>query len=568
MRVLLIYPIFPPSFWSFEKTIELTGKKSMLPPLGLITVAALLPPEFECKLVDRNVRPVTEAEWEWADMVMLSAMIVQKGDMLEQIREAKRRGKPVVVGGPYPTALPQHSLDAGADYLVLDEAEVTLPMLLEALQRGNAKGTFRSAGERPDVTQTPVPRFELLQLDAYAQMSVQFSRGCPFMCEFCDIIVLYGRKPRTKSAKQMLAELDRLYELGWDRSVFIVDDNFIGNKKSVKAFLHELKPWMHAHAFPFSFATESSVDLAQDQELMDLMRECNFGAVFLGIETPDPDSLALTRKTQNMRDPLAESVMHIARSGLRVMAGFIIGFDNEKPGAGQRIVDFVEQTSVPTAVFSMLQALPDTALSKRLAAADRLLGDIAAAGDRAASAGGGDINQTSLMNFLPTRPITQIADEYVSGFWELYDPKRYLDRTFRHFMLLKEAKYPKKPKRLGSRKPSWENFRALLTILYRQGIQRETRVQFWRQLFRMWRINPGGLSSYLSTCSHAEHLLDYRERVRAMITEQLKQNLSAFNKVPNPLAAEATGTPSPRDRVEVTISATPPRATGSPIASG
>jgi radical SAM superfamily enzyme YgiQ (UPF0313 family) len=547
VRVLLIYPIFPPSFWSFERTIELTGKKAMLPPLGLITVAALLPPEFECKLVDRNVREVSEAEWKWADIVMLSAMIVQKQDMLAQIREAKRRGKPVVVGGPYPTALPKHCQDAGADFLVLDEAEVTLPVFLEALERGDKTGMFRSGGEKPDVTHTPVPRFELLQLDAYAQMSVQFSRGCPFMCEFCDIIVLYGRKPRTKTAPQMLAELDRLYQLGWERAVFVVDDNFIGNKKNVKAFLHELRPWMVEHGYPFSFATESSVDLAHDQELMDLMRECNFGAVFLGIETPDPDSLALTRKTQNMRDPLAESVMRIARSRLRVMAGFIIGFDNEKAGAGRRIVDFVEETTVPTAVFSMLQALPDTALSKRLAAAGRLLGD-----ECGGTAGeGGDINQTSLMNFLPTRPITQIADEYVNGFWRLYDPTRYLDRVFRHFMLLKEAKYPKKPQRLGSRKPSWENIHALLVILYRQGFVRETRFQFWRQLYRMWRVNPGGLSSYVSTCAHAEHLLEYRQRVRQMIADQLKQNLSAFDKVPNPPSAA----PSERQHVDVTISA-------------
>ena len=553
MNVLMLYPKFPPSFWSFERTIQLTGKKAMLPPLGLITVAALLPPgDFECKLVDRNVRDVTEAEWEWADIVMLSAMIVQKQDMLAQIREAKRRGKPVVVGGPYPTALPKHVHDAGADFLVLDEAEVTLPMFLDALKRGDKSGTFRSGGEKPDVTSTPVPRFELLQLDAYAQMSVQFSRGCPFMCEFCDIIVLYGRKPRTKTSEQMLAELDRLHQLGWDRAIFVVDDNFIGNKKNVKAFLRELKPWMIEHGYPFSFATESSVDLAQDQELMDLMRECNFGAVFLGIETPDEDSLALTRKSQNMRDPLAESVRQIARSGMRVMAGFIIGFDNEKPGAGRRIVDFVEQTTVPTAVFSMLQALPDTALSKRLAAADRLLGD-----ESGGNAGeGGDINQTSLMNFLPTRPIKQIAEEYVDGFWELYDPKRYLDRTFRHFMLLNEAKYPMKPKRLGSRKPSWENLRALLVILFRQGVVRKTRFQFWRQLYRMWRINPGGLSSYVSTCAHAEHLLEYRQRVRRMIGEQLKQNLSAFDKVPHPIAATPPEPARPPHQpVQVTVSA-------------
>jgi hypothetical protein len=308
---------------------------------------------------------------------------------------------------------------------------------------------------------------------------------------------------------------------------------------------------------------------------MDLMRECNFGAVFLGIETPDPESLALTRKSQNMRDPLIESVMQIARSGMRVMAGFIIGFDNEKPGAGQRIVDFVEKTTVPTAVFSMLQALPDTALSKRLAATDRLL----SADFGSATAEGGDINQTSLMNFLPTRPITQIADEYVNGFWELYDPRRYLERVFRHFMLLGEATYPKKPKRLGSRKPSWENLRALLIILWRQGFVRETRWQFWRQLYQMWRLNPGGVSSYVSTCAHAEHFLEYRVRVRRMIAEQLEQNLAQFDRIPEVPAAAAAHEPAmaaaahsahpehadePTSLVKVTISAAPRATVSSP----
>ncbi len=526
MRVLLIYPVFPPSFWSFEETIRLVGRKAMLPPLGLVTVAALLPQEWEFKLVDRNIREITQAEWDWADIVMLSAMIVQKQDLLAQIREAKRRGKTVVIGGPYPTALPQECTDAGPDFLVLDEGEITIPMFLRALEQGETSGTFRSDGEKPDVTATPIPRFDLLELDAYSEMSIQFSRGCPFLCEFCDIIVLYGRKPRTKTPQQTLAELNRLYELGWRRSVFVVDDNFIGNKKNVKDMLRHLKPWMIEHGYPFSFATEASVDLAQDQELMDLMRECNFGAVFLGIETPDTDSLALTKKTQNNRDSLTESVMRIARSGLRVMAGFIIGFDNEKPGAGQRIVDFVEQTAVPTATFSMLQALPDTALYKRLLREGRLIEGF-----------GGDINQTTLMNFVPTRPVEEIAREFVEGFWKLYDPSAFLDRVFRHFMLLKEATYPRKP-RSAKKKLNWVNLRAMGTIFWRQGVVRKTRFKFWRQLVQMFRLNRGGIGSYLSTCSQAEHLLAYREMVRRQIIGQLAERLtSAPHAKPAPLVS-------------------------------
>lgn len=529
MRVLLIYPIFPPSFWSFEKTIELLGRKAMLPPLGLVTVAALLPQEWEFKLVDRNVREVTEEEWAWADMVMLSAMIVQKRDFLAQIREAKRRGKPVAIGGPYPTALAHECESAGADYLVLDEAEITLPMFLAALARGEKTGVFRSEGVKPDVTMTPIPRFDLLEFDAYSEMSVQFSRGCPFLCEFCDIIVLYGRKPRTKTPAQMLAELDRLYELGWRRSIFVVDDNFIGNKKNVKAFLKELHGWMVSHGYPFSFATEASVDLAQDQELMDQMRACNFGAVFLGIETPDPDSLKLTKKPQNMRDPLEDSIRRIATSGLRIMAGFIIGFDGEKSGAGARIVDFVEKTSIPTAVFSMLQSLPDTGLAKRLAKEGRLLD-----GNQ-----GGDINQTTLMNFLPTRPIEEISKEYIDGFWVLYDPIKFLDRVYRHFMLLKEADFPKKPRPVA-RKMNWSNLRAMMIVFWRQGVVRKTRLRFWQNLYGMYRRNPGGIGSYLSTCSQAEHFLAYRVLVRDMIAEQLRLHADAYRARP---AVQEAGMP-------------------------
>ncbi|MFN6179164.1 MAG: B12-binding domain-containing radical SAM protein [Dolichospermum sp.] len=518
MNVLLIYPLFPKSFWSFEKTLALLDRKAMLPPLGLVTVAAILPQEWNFKLVDRNIRQITAAEWAWADLVILSAMIVQKEDLLAQIQEAKRRGKRVAVGGPYPTALPQEVTDVGADYLILDEGEITLPLFIDAISRGESSGIFRSGGEKPDVTNTPIPRFDLLEFDAYAEMSVQFSRGCPFQCEFCDIIVLYGRKPRTKSPAQLLAELDYLYELGWRRSIFMVDDNFIGNKRNVKLFLKELQPWMVAHEYPFSFATEASVDLAQDQELMDAMVRCNFGSVFLGIETPDEESLAFTQKFQNTRDSLSEAVYKITRSGLRVMAGFIIGFDGEKSGAGARIVKFVEQTSIPTALFSMLQALPDTALWHRLAKENRL---------RSKSA---NINQTTLMNFVPTRPLAEIASEYVEAFWELYEPSRFLDRAYRHYRILGEATYPKKGK--GAKKPlNWKVLRALLTICWRQGMLRNTRWQFWRNLWSMYKHNPGGISSYLSVCAQIEHFLEYRQIVRDEIEAQVAEFLKAEAQV-------------------------------------
>jgi radical SAM superfamily enzyme YgiQ (UPF0313 family) len=512
MHILLLYPLFPKSYWSFEKALELVDRKVMLPPLGLVTVAAILPQTWEYTLVDRNIRPVTEAEWEWADIVILSAMIVQKEDLLNQIREAKRRAKLVAVGGPYPTALPQEVEAAGADYLILDEGEITLPLFVEAVRQNKSQGIFRADGKRPDVSSTPIPRFDLLDFAAYDNMAVQFSRGCPFQCEFCDIIVLYGRKPRTKTPTQLLAELDRLYELGWRRAIFMVDDNFIGNKRNVKLLLKELKPWMAAHHYPFRFNTEASVDLAQDQELMDLMVECNFTAVFLGIETPDEASLMVTQKPQNTRDPLTESVDAIIRSGLRVMAGFIIGFDGEQPGAGDRIVHFVEQTTIPMALLSMLQALPDTALWHRLQLEGRL---------REEEIGAADINQTTLMNFVPTRPLKEIAEEYVNAFWQLYEPMTYLQRTYRHFLKLGAPKCS-----IPMRPISWVNIRALLTICWRQGVVRKTRWQFWLNLYGIFRHNPKVWEHYLSVCALYEHFVEYRVIVKNQIEKQLADYLA------------------------------------------
>ena len=508
MRALLIYPIFPQSFWSFEKVIALVGRKALMPPLGLITVAAILPQTWEFKLVDRNVCDVTEAEWDWAELVIISAMIVQKPDFMAQVQEAKKRGKKVAVGGPYPTTSPEEVEAMGADYLVLDEGEITLPLFVSALEKGETSGIFRSDGVKPDVTTTPIPRYDLLQLNAYDSMSIQFSRGCPFQCEFCDIIVLYGRKPRTKTPSQLIQELECLYELGWRDPLFLVDDNFIGNKRNVKLLLRELKEWMAEKDYPFNFTTEASVDLAQDPELMDLMVDCNFTVVFLGLETPDEASLIKTKKFQNTRDSLVDLVDRITEKGLRVMSGFIMGFDDEKPGAGNRIVEFVEQTAIPTALFSMLQALPNTALWHRLEKENRLLNSDA------------NINQTTLMNFIPTRPLEQITKEYIEGFWQLYDPNTYLDRTFRYFQKLGE------PKHFGKKEFHWVRVRALLIVLWRQGVLRETRWKFWNYVFFMLRNKPRLFSSFMTVCAHFEHFVEYRQIVRDQISAQLEAYLA------------------------------------------
>ncbi|MEC7754975.1 B12-binding domain-containing radical SAM protein [Roseivirga sp. UBA1976] len=517
MNVLLSYPIFPTSFWSFEKAVQGMGKKAFMPPLSLVTVAALLPQEWNFKLRDRNIESVTEEDWEWADMVMFSGMIAQKEDFLGQIREAKRRGKPVAVGGPYATSLPNDMLDAGADFLVLDEGEYTIGLFVDALSRGEASGIFRSK-DKPDVTLSPVPRYDLLQLDAYFLMAIQYSRGCPFRCEFCDIIILYGRKPRTKTFSQVQAELDILFELGWRGGIFFVDDNFIGNKRTVKPFLEKLIDWQTTNGYPFSFTTEASIDMAHDDELLELMVMSKFSTVFIGIETPDTDSLTLTLKHQNNRQPMNESLEKIAKSGLRIMAGFIIGFDDEKKGAGERVFQFATENAIPGVTFSMLQALPGTALWDRLKENGRLLDDA-------------NLNQTTLLNFVPTRPIEDIAKEYVEAFWKLYDPKVYLKRVFDHFMMVGQARVHSDPElraQLKNRHKTDFDFKGVLfglKMLFKLGFIRSTRFVFWKYLYLMFKKNPGGIGNFFTFAVFMEHFLPYRKMVKKEIQEALQARM-------------------------------------------
>ena len=508
MRTLFIYPEFPKTFWSYEKILELVNRKVLLPPLGLVTVAALLPQEWEMKLVDRNVREVTDEEWNWAELVIISGMIVQKDDMAVQINKAKQRGLPVAVGGPFASSTPDAPELDLADFKILDEGEITLPMFLDALERGETGGRFTAEGDKPDVTATPIPRFDLLQLEAYDSMSVQFSRGCPFNCEFCDIIVLYGRKPRTKTPEQLVAELQYLHDLGWRRSIFLVDDNFIGNKRNAKLLLPQIRSWQEERGYPFSFSTEASVDLADDEEMMRMMHDARFESVFLGIETPDEASLETARKVQNTRNPLDAAVDRITANGIRVMAGFIIGFDGEKDGAGHRIVEFVTRTGIPAAMMGMLQALPKTALWARLEREGRLIqGEDAAKG----------VNQTNLLNFEPTRPIRDIANEYVDAFCALYEPNAYMDRVYSYYLKMGAPRW-----KAAAKLPSLVDLKALTIVVWRQGIKRNTRNRFWRYVFGMARNNPALLEQFLSVLAHNEHFLEYRSIVQQEIREQLE----------------------------------------------
>ncbi|HEY9824974.1 MAG TPA: B12-binding domain-containing radical SAM protein [Stenomitos sp.] len=507
MKTLLLYPQFPQSFWSYDRFMEIAGLKAVIPPIGIITVAALLPSTWDIRFYDRNVRCESEADWEWCDLVILSAMIVQKSDFQSLIQKAVQLGKKVAVGGPYPTSVPQDALDMGASFLILDEGEMTVPSFVEALEQGNTEGIFRSS-EKPDVTQSPMPRFDLLQRDAYLMMAIQFSRGCPFNCEFCDIISLYGRKPRTKEPSQALSELQKLYDLGWRGSLFIVDDNFIGNQRNVKRFLKELIPWMQQHNYPFTFITEASVNLAEDDELLKLMGESGFFAVFLGIETPDHDSLQVTRKLQNTRHPLVEACDKINKAGLLIYAGFILGFDGEKKGAGDRIQAFVEQTSIPQPMLGILQALPNTALWERLKKEQRLL----------VNNGHPTGDQNTLMNFIPTRPINEIAQEYVEGFWTLYEPKNYLKRCFQQCFRIEFLHKTQQTMKF----PLWKGLMLTTQLIWHQGIRRsETRRQFWYQLWMVLFKKPQVLNMYLGLCAAGEHFWEYRVLAKERITQQL-----------------------------------------------
>ncbi len=509
MKALLLYPQFPQSFWSYDRAMKMAGLKAVIPPLGIITIAALLPPDWQIRFYDRNVSLETEADWQWCDLVILSAMMVQKPDFHALIEKAVRLGKKVAVGGPYPTSVPQDALASGADYLILDEGEMTIPMFLEAIAQSKTQGIFRSL-EKPDVSLSPMPRFDLLQRNAYFMMAIQFSRGCPFNCEFCDIITLYGRKPRTKEPSQALAELQALYDLGWRGSLFIVDDNFIGNQRNVKRFLRELIPWMEQHNYPFTFITEASVNLAEDDELLELMVKAGFYAVFLGIETPDQDSLQVTRKQQNTRNPLVEACRKINEAGMLIYAGFILGFDGERSGAGERIQAFVEQTSIPQPMLGILQALPNTALWERLEKEQRLIEGVGVTevGD-----------QNSLMNFIPTRPVAEIAKEYVEGFWAMYEPTNYLRRCLQQCLSIGSLVGRKQTMKL----PLGKGLLVFAQLIWHQGLRRpEIRGQFWRQLGTILLRKPQVLNMYLGLCITGEHFWEYRVLASERIAQQMR----------------------------------------------
>jgi radical SAM superfamily enzyme YgiQ (UPF0313 family) len=369
-HILLVYPEFPLTYWGMHYMLTLLGKKATMPPLGLITIAAMTPPEYEFRLVDLNCGPLTEEDLAWADMVCFSAMLTQRHSLFAAGSQCRKAGKLVVFGGPFPTACPDECAPY-CDVQVLNEAEVTWPLFLADLERGSYQALY-TTDEKPDLTHTPIPRFDLLKIDDYLTVPIQFSRGCPFLCEFCDIIVMFGRRPRTKTPEQVCAELEALERTGFRGSIFIVDDNFIGNKREVKKLLPRLREWNEAHNMPFSFGTEASINLADDPALLKDMVAAAFRWVFIGIETPSVEGLKETLKFQNTKRSLLGSVRAIQDAGLFVDGGFIVGFDSDPEDIFDRQIEFINEAAIAFAVVGLMVALPGTPLYRRLREAGRL----------------------------------------------------------------------------------------------------------------------------------------------------------------------------------------------------
>lgn len=512
MNVLLVNPRYPQTFWSFDKVLRMLNKKCVQPPLGLLTVAALLPQNWDLRLVDATVREVFEDDWDHCELVLVAGMVNQYSGIMETIRQAKERAKTVVVGGPLVFHSPEDALKAGADIVVRGEAETAMPRLLEALKHKES-GVIIETNGRPDLSGSPPPRYDLLDLNDYVDMAIQFSRGCPFQCEFCDITLMYGREVRTKSPDQILHELQILYDLGWRRVVFFVDDNFIGNPSRTKDLLRKLVPWMEDRGHPFDFSTQASVNLAADQELLDLMVRAGFWKVFLGIETLDRESLKDANKFQNAAVDLDRVCEKINRAGLQIIAGCILGFDNERQGADQRLIDFASRNHIPDMFVTLLQAGPGTDLWKRLEKEGRLM--FGGFNDNLGS-------QTGLINFLPTRPRSEIAGEFIHLYNALYDPEFYLNRSFEYLSRM-ESPPPKKAFSL----PYISELRAVFITLFRQGVLYPSRLTFWKFFFRGLLRFPKRFRYFLSACIVAEHYYEYRQTIRDELESQLAESPSS-----------------------------------------
>ncbi|MCF8371549.1 MAG: B12-binding domain-containing radical SAM protein [Bacteroidales bacterium] len=459
MKILLVFPQCPDSFWSFKHALRFISKKAAVPPLGLITVSAMLPAGWQKRLVDMNVATLKTSDIQWADYVFISAMVIQKESVSKVITECKRQNKIIVAGGPLFTT--EYSDYPLVDHLILHEAEITLPLFLKDLSAGHPQRIYKT-DKFADISETPVPDYHLLERDKYAFMNVQVSRGCPFSCDFCEITSLLGKKVRMKSSHQITEELETLYQLNWRGSVFVVDDNFIGNKNKVKNdLLPDMKTWMQQHKFPFTFNTETSINLADDGELMSLMVETGFNSTFIGIETPDEQSLHECNKTQNKNRDLLESVKKIQKAGLQVSGGFIVGFDSDTPSIFQRQIDFIQKSGIVSAMVGLLNAPKNTALYRQLEAENRLTTDASG-------------NNTDLtMNFIPKMNVDELMEGYKKIIHNIYSTKPYYKRLRQLLLNYNRQDQPRT-------KIKWSLLKSFFKTTFIIGIANKGRGEYWK----------------------------------------------------------------------------------------
>ncbi len=484
MNILLVYPQYPDTFWSFKHALKFISKKAAFPPLGLLTVAAMLPDEWEKKLVDMNVTRLTDSDIEWADLVFISAMEVQKDSVRRLVDQCKKLGATTVAGGPLFTT--GYKDFEGIDHFVLGEAEVTLQPFLEDLAAGIPKHIYFS-DERPDITDTPVPMWSLLDMKHYSSMNLQYSRGCPYDCEFCDIVVLNGHTPRTKSKEQLITEIDFLYNQGWRGSLFIVDDNFIGNKKKLKAeILPALIEWRERTKYPFPMFTEVSINLADDEELIQLMVKAGFDVVFIGIETPNEESLVECTKAQNQNRDLVASVKKLQEFGLEVQGGFIIGFDNDTESIFQTQMDFIQRSGIVTAMVGLLNAPLGTKLYKRLEKENRLLKVFSGN------------NTDSTLNFVPVMNTETLITGYRQVINYIYSPKQYYERI-KTFMKVYQ------PPRARAGKIQVHHLKAFFGSMWYVGIKGRGRRHYWKLFLSYLVQSPPKFARFIVLSIYGYH---------------------------------------------------------------
>ena len=501
MRILMLYPrFFEPTFWNPNCSGRLLYQRNVtMPPLGLLTIASHLPADFEVRVIDRNLELETEADWAWADVVFLSVMATQKVDYAHCVATARAHGKPVAVGGPYTHNSPDR-VTADADWVCFGEAEDIMEAFIADL-RADARPRQYQGGSNTDMAGVPLPRFDLLRdINAYSDMPVQFSRGCPFKCEFCDIIEIYGRVPRTKPAARLLAELDELRRLGFQGGVFLVDDNFIGNKNRARAMLEELAQWNEANGSPFPFGTEASLNLADEPALLDAMAKAQLAYVFIGLETPDPKLLALTQKRQNLLGNPLEQLARIRERGIHIIGGFIVGFDGEDPGVFETQRLFIEASGIGVSIVGLLGAIPNTQLYRRLEKEGRLLRTL----DQFT------LNSFDGLNFIPKGTITKrdYLERYARFVQEIYQPDRAFARSLRGLLSLRRP----------ARRRPWAYYRTYLPpffrLLWHMGVRTPgIRRPFWRALLTLAIKNPGAIDAFFFDTLFLYHLHPFAEHI-------------------------------------------------------